>query len=299
MNLLGAVIAQSSLRFRGKGNAAGGGAQTLGRFPPHAVADASGGAAGVFAASRAGRADGFGGAVGARPPLGQAAGIGAAAALLADRHGNADGIGNAVALSSPSFVNSGVFPVNAGLTSITPPLPSPRSNGNMLFAFCRVAGSPTIVVGGGWTLVDNFLGSGAANVWAWRIVDGTEAAPVFSWTGANTAMAMALQIAGASPSLPYGTVSHAAGTASPITAPSITTAKSNSLILVYMASAGSTPLPTPSGYANQAANGPNAGAVNEAATQITILQSGQASTAISFAYSSVGWVSQVLEIVSY
>lgn len=197
---------------------------------------------------------------------------------------------------TPAFVNAGAFLTNALTNTLTPVMPATRSNGNILMSFFRVGGSPAVSVGGGWTIVENFTGVSGRNTWAWRIVDGTEANPTYTWTGNQVAMGRIVQISGCDQTTPYGNFSHQFAGSTNLQAPSITTTRESSLILAYLldgSTAGS--IPTPTGYTNRAAT-TTASATDEVATQDAPLHSGQSSTAISVTIPNVVWVSFVVEM---
>jgi hypothetical protein len=91
----------------------------------------------------------------------------------------------------PSFVNAGAQAVatggmGAGCT-VTPPLPTSRTNGNLLIAIARPFGTYSIPTSGGigdWNQDTSSSSTGGHNYFAYgavlfRWVDGTEVAPVF------------------------------------------------------------------------------------------------------------------------
>lgn len=143
-------------------------------------------------------------------------------------------------MTAPAFVNVGTF--NNGLggfgaASAGASLPGSRSNGNLLLAFLYViTGGLTISVGNpGWAIGDHVSDGNASAAWAWRLVDGSEAVPFFSWTGSAGSdffIAQCYQFSGNAAS-PIGNTSHDKGNSTALLIPSLTTTADDSLALAF------------------------------------------------------------------
>ncbi len=96
---------------------------------------------------------------------------------------------------SPLFVNTGAQSASASAATRTPSLPASRVTGNTMIAICAVKNNATISTATtGWTK-DTQVNSGAGYTLAQfsRRIDGTEAAPVITWTGAAACFAIIYQ----------------------------------------------------------------------------------------------------------
>jgi len=110
---------------------------------------------------------------------------------------------------TPGFVNSPVTNGTAGVASGGPTLVGSRVNGNVLIAWIMTlagtgGGGKTFSVGGGWTIGDQQQDANTSAAWAWRLIDGTEAAPTFTWSGACSYHARMYQFSGNDLSAPIG-----------------------------------------------------------------------------------------------
>lgn len=187
----------------------------------------------------------------------------------------------------PSFVNDVGNSQGTG-TSSTTNFPSGRVNGNLLIAFVQTpsGGGKTFAVGGGWTIPAGLTNSTANSsvAIAWRYVDGTEAAPVFTWTGSANWTSRVLQFTGVQAVTPIGNTNNASAIASTtVTGASITSSQDNSLILYMLfANANRPQLPPPGQqqYATITVGG--TGFSNDTEVGGTLGVSGTAGEAISY-----------------
>lgn len=159
-----------------------------------------------------------------------------------------------VPAGAPAYVNAGVLAASTAATA-TPALPASRVTGNLLIAFISAnSATQTFAVSAGWTLggdLANASGPGAgSNTWAWRLVTGSEAAPVFTWTTSGAYTAQVLQFSGVS-ATPMGAHAFApphTGSSNTILFSSITTTHANSLVAAIALAGGSQTLPAPAGW---------------------------------------------------
>lgn len=197
----------------------------------------------------------------------------------------------------PAWVNNGTANNTASATSLAPAaLPGSLVNNNILVSWIgiKITGeSPT--VGGGWStpIVDNTGNESGA--WSWRVVDGTEAVPTWSWVSAAAATTQIAQFTTPNPGAPIGVTNSADANASTtLTVASLTTTSDNSLIVdIYLASNSQT-LGTPSGYTQRAvlANANTSYAMNAAPAN-----KAGAIDAVSLAVTSSNWVSFGIELL--
>lgn len=136
----------------------------------------------------------------------------------------------------PSYVNVGTQ-VGATATALTLTMPGSRVNGNLLIAMLGVnsPSSADVTWPAAWTKIDSSGGSGSPLAsWAYRYIDGSEAAPNITWTGSATCRGVIAQFTGVKATLPIGPTSknfQAATTT--VTCPAITPQSSSSMLLVY------------------------------------------------------------------
>jgi hypothetical protein len=150
----------------------------------------------------------------------------------------------APAIQTPSvFFNASA----AAATSLSPIMPSSRTNGNLLVAWLLVkASGKTFSVGGGWTIGDTSADGAAC--WAWRYVDGTEAVPVFSWSGAADCTTDMVQLTGVKSSGAIGASAKANGSGTTASLSGIVTGANLSRALAIVTAQGATSLSVASGY---------------------------------------------------
>jgi hypothetical protein len=151
---------------------------------------------------------------------------------------------------SPTFLNLVATNGATGGTSGAPSLIGSRVNGQLLIAFIQLdtpqASSTPFSVSGGWTMGDQQNNSG----WAWRIVDGTETNPTFSWAANSVWHARMYQFQDTNVVTPIGAKLKGTGSSGSLTlngAVGLTTTGAVSTafaILLTMNSSQTIPLPT-------------------------------------------------------
>lgn len=205
-------------------------------------------------------------------------------------------------MPAPSFVNTGARATNTG-TSITPALPGSRVNNNILIAWADTTGTQvgtwSLAAGSAsWTIfaTTNQGGPGRAMVLAYRIVDGTEAAPQFNFTTTAVVEAQVRQYTGDYTPSPIGNVaSNNQGSSTTITCGAITTTAPNSLAvnIATTGGTGSGNIPVPGTYtAEDTLNS------QYSAADLAIASSGGSSGATSVTYTSANYRVFTFEIRS-
>lgn len=139
-------------------------------------------------------------------------------------------------MAAPAFFNSGAHGAGTGVTR-TPGLPASRANGNILIAICLTLNNATHAVSGaGWSLILPQTNSGTGftvSCW-WRVVDGSETSPVFSWTGsvANAAVIKQYSRSNFDNINPFGAIgTPSTGSGTNHTSTEIVTTQANSLAI--------------------------------------------------------------------
>lgn len=199
-------------------------------------------------------------------------------------------------MSAPSYVNAGSLNSSSG-TSSTAALPGSRVNGNLLFAVIQVlAGSKTFSIGSGWTIGDTSTDGSTSTAWAWYIVNGSEAAPAFSWSGSATYYSKVYQISGNDISAPIGAIANGAATSTTMSVGSITTTRNNSLVIATEWCNPGQGFSGPTGFTDlDAVNDGTSSHRFGVETQST---SGSASDPISISVGSTNWHAFLAEILS-
>lgn len=200
-------------------------------------------------------------------------------------------------MALPTWVNNGTQATTASATSLAPAaLPGSRVNNNLLFAFIGIkATGKSPSVGGGWTVGDTINTGTETGCWAWRLVDGTEAVPTFSWSGAAAATTQIMQFSGNAVS-PIGVKNkNAANSSTTETIASLTSSADNSLIIGVMTASTSQTIPTPTNWTQRAVLA-NANTSYEVVVG-SALKSGSATDAISVTIASANWASFGIEIL--
>lgn len=137
--------------------------------------------------------------------------------------------------SGVTFLGSGLYSTNSASTSISPALPPLRKNGNLLLAFAWIGTSTTASVSGtGWTLVETVNNGSITQAWAWCLVNGSEGAPSFSWSGSSSNGAIILQYCNTDQSSPIGAHNNGLGNGTTISVSAVTTTRDNSLVIAIM-----------------------------------------------------------------
>lgn len=201
-------------------------------------------------------------------------------------------------MTTPAFVNSGAKTEGTSGTA-TAVLPASLVTGNLLLAYVQcTGGAVTFSIGAGWTIADQVnVGSGSDSCWAYRYVDGSEAAPSFT-IALTTWGCQVYQFSGVKASSPIGAIRNNSGNSSTVTVASITTTGANSLIVGLLFSAFGPPssMPTPSGYTSRDSGNDAAFAFRVCDQPQTTI--GASSTAISSTITSTPWSAYQLELLS-
>ncbi len=205
-------------------------------------------------------------------------------------------------MTYPSYVNAGTFATDTNNT-LTPGLPASRTNGNVLIAFVHYNGSSatqTWSLDAGstsWTIFAS-LNQGGSHpmVLAWRLVDGTEAAPKFNVGTANTICGQVYQYTGVVAS-PIGAISsHTAGSSSTVTCPAITTLSDSSLAVNIVCIQDSTAIASPSGW--NAETHTNSASGSPTASDLQIATTGSSSGSTSVTATVGGYDNFIFELFS-
>lgn len=201
-------------------------------------------------------------------------------------------------MAQPVFVSTSSTTGNISATSQTPSLPASRVNNNILLAFCQLPASTATISTSttGWVIFASDTTNGSSVSLAWRLVDGTETAPTFTWAGAAAVHVKCWQYSGNLTSSPFGATAQASATGSTtITSASLVTTADNSLILQLLFSGGSAAIATPLPYAN---NGNFAdGTAGDSENSGTAFVSGSTTDAVSVGVNSTTWKSFGVELL--
>lgn len=203
-------------------------------------------------------------------------------------------------LTTPiAYLSNGGIDGHTGVTSATVPLPPTRPHHNFIIAEIQVmAGSQTIAVsggGGGWQIGDFISDASASSAWAWRIADGTESAPTFSWAASAANHVESFQIAGNDFPTAIGATAHASGTSTLISLAGLTTTRDGSLIAALAFVNGASQIITiPSGMTNIDQYNDSFGSDRLAYEIVTT--SGSTSDGLSETISSANWHAYLIEV---
>jgi hypothetical protein len=141
----------------------------------------------------------------------------------------------AIAAGPPTFVNATTTSGATSGTSGSATLVTSRVTGNLLIALIETQGGPkTFSVGGGWTIGGTQADSTMSSAWAWRYVDGSEAAPSFTWTGSNAWHSKMLQFHNVASTSAPGAFASTSGTGTAVSQSGITTSLDNSRVLALL-----------------------------------------------------------------
>jgi hypothetical protein len=201
---------------------------------------------------------------------------------------------------NPSFVNATTTNGATGATAGAVTLIGSRVNGNLLIAYVAVnGGGKTFAVGGGWTIGAQINDANSSAAWAWRIVDGTEAAPTFSWTGAATWHGKMIQFTDNHASSPIGTVLSATGASANLIVNGgvglTTTGLVSTVAALTMVHSSSQTIPLPAGYTAAGANFNDANGSDRASFQYQS-GSGTVSGPVNLTITSAFWQGFMIEI---
>jgi len=161
-----------------------------------------------------------------------------------------------------AYVNVGTRTNSGGNTSATPALPASRVSGNILIAICGTKNNAThSTATSGWDKIDQVdSGTGWTLSLFWRVIDGSEAAPVITWSGSVANFAIITQISEASPTNPIGAILGNPNSGTPHTNAGITGTGLNSQVFYIGGAAANTAYGTTSGWTERSDAGSNTGA---------------------------------------
>jgi len=195
---------------------------------------------------------------------------------------------------APSLHSLNTAEQNTSVTTIAPGLTSTPVSGNLLLALCQVIGSgKTFSVGGGWTIGDT-AANGAA-CWAWRYADGTEADPVFTWSGAANCSAVTSEWTGVKSSGAIGNSAKASGSGTSVSLSGIVTGADLSRVVGFVCAQTSQTISPSSGFTN---NGRLASANGSFIVESEAVPVVASSGTISNTISSAAWEAFLIEIKS-
>lgn len=212
-------------------------------------------------------------------------------------------------MAAPPFVNSGTLATTNFASSLTPALPGSRTNGNLLLA---VVNAPSGV--GNYTFSTSTTGwfavgtpvttSAGCSALFGRIVDGTEAAPVITFSGATGAIARIFQYGAVFTGSSIGQTHRTKNSTATVTVTDagVTVDRNNSrVVVIIIGHTGVTTISTPTGYTlDEAANVSAAFGTVAAFSQTTPNDVGESSTAVSATAgtASNSWIAWSVEIAS-
>jgi hypothetical protein len=200
-------------------------------------------------------------------------------------------------LQSIVFFNATATSGSTSGTTGTSALVSSRSTGALMIAWILVdGGAKSFSVGGGWAIGDTTTTANSSSCWAWRLVDGAEAAPSFTWTGSAAWHTKMYQFRGNATS-PIGAKSSNSGISTTLAIAGITTIADQSLVfLIECAGSSSQVLPSPSGYSGVGTPFNDSFGSDRGDIQ-TVPVSGSAATSVSVTITSASWHAMMIEIL--
>jgi hypothetical protein len=134
-------------------------------------------------------------------------------------------------MAVPSFVNAAAQVTSASATSIAVTLLGSRVNNNVIWAFIFVnAAGKSISASAGWTILVSDNANGASAAFAHRLVDGTETACTFSWTGAASCHGQCQQYTGNATTGYMAASGATSGTGTAVSGTGLTSVADNSLM---------------------------------------------------------------------
>jgi hypothetical protein len=196
-----------------------------------------------------------------------------------------------------TFVNAGSTTGAVSTTSGAPALPGSRVNGNLLIAFINTTvGSETFSVGNGWTIGDTSTDTFTSSAWAWRIVDGTEVAPPFTWGTTATWHGRVYQFSGTFASPPIGAKRNNLGTSTNLNISNITTTSDLSMVFaVLLTTSNSQVIPLPTNFTAAGATFNDSNGSDRACYEYKT-PTGTVSDSISLTITSAHWHAFLIEI---
>lgn len=151
------------------------------------------------------------------------------------------GITATAVVPNPQIISAYVNVGFANRSSAAVPLPGARQVGDVLISQVSLrSGAATVSFSGtGWTFGGQYTDGVITQAWAWRVVDGTETAPTFSWGTTLASAGFALNYRGCKTSAPIGSVAFYNGTGTVDQTFSSPVEQTNSTVLLMGGSTGS------------------------------------------------------------
>lgn len=156
-----------------------------------------------------------------------------------------------------AYVNEGSqSSFNADGGTVTIGLPSSRANGNLLIALLTTTFNNAQTWPASWDVIYAAWNQTHYVSIAWRIVDGTEAAPTVTWptTSGKTGRCQCYQFSGTLIDTPIGDISFNTGNTELHSSPAIDTIGVNSTAIYIDSSPNAVPMSQPSGWSQHFAN---------------------------------------------
>ncbi len=197
-----------------------------------------------------------------------------------------------------TFIAVGTKGASSSAATRTVALPAADA-GDLFFVMISIASNATISTPSGWTKLQQ-TNSGASFTGAlyWKIATGSDANPVFTWTGAVANTAWAVQFRGTIPSAIGTNGSTGSGTTNPHTSGSFNSTDGESLAVAFDFQASATAQPsTPAGWNFDAAQGGATSSMAFAVWDLQLGASGSASGAISQNQTAVAWFEVQYELL--
>lgn len=202
-------------------------------------------------------------------------------------------------MTAQAYLNVGTRAQSAGAATLTPALPGSRVAGNTLLAVCVSKNNAThSTATAGWVKKDQVLASSfTASLWECE-VDGTEAAPVFTWTGSVACSASVWQYTRDDEATALtGAISSNFGTGTTHTSPALTTTAANSRIAYIDVCGANTAVATPTSRTERFDAGSATGATRHAVGDSLVTTAGSSSGAISIVAGNAAWIQWQVELL--
>jgi hypothetical protein len=199
-----------------------------------------------------------------------------------------------------TYVNAGTRVSSSGATSATPALPASRVNGNLLIAVCGTKNNATHTTATAeWNKIDQRnSGTGWTLSLFWKLVDGTDSAPVITWTGSVANFAIQFQYTGGAPSNPIGAFLANNGTGSPHTNAGLVATRDESQVIYLGGATANTAYGTSTGWTENADAGSATGATRHVAgRRNATINTGASSGSISISGATGAWVLYQVELL--
>lgn len=195
-------------------------------------------------------------------------------------------------VNGPYVDNAGSIDGSTSSTALAPPLPSNRANGDLMLAWVHTtAGGKTFSVGGVWTIIDQNSDANISMALAAGIVDGSEAAPFFSWSGAAAVHGRTLLVK-RNHATPIGNTTKATGSSTTLAVPAVTGLTAGSIVVAVLCTTGNQVIPVPNGYSSHAQYNDSFASDRE----VSEIPPGSSGDAISVTISNLDWAGMMVEV---